>query len=776
MFKKLLFLLSFTIITANSFAQIITGFVVDGESGNILPGASIIDLITNNQIASDSKGLFRIKINKTATITVTFVGYKPFSKKITINSDTTITFGLTPSNTNLQEVSIIGNNSQNSTQQLTYLNQTKITKIPTMLGESDVVKMLATTPGVKQVEGRQGFNVRGSSQDQNLILYDEAIIYNCSHLLGMYSVFNTNAVQSVQFYKTGIPARYGGRLASAMIIEGNAGNMDHWDNRASIGLLASNISVSGPVITDKCSFSFSGRRSYIDKIVLPIANKYFDSNISEYKNGYFFQDYNIKIATKFKKDRLELSTYAGNDAFLLSNPKNELTNDLKWGNTAASIKWKHSFNDKFSTSQSLAWSKNFLEYNVGQYMYTMDLKTTIQSLRFKSDWLLDIKGNPLRFGIEALKHTYNPNNIDAKVKEMALDFGKSITLHAIESAAFIEYSLNIGSKLIIVPGIRYSLFEQIGPYTSYISNVVGQTTDSMLYDPWKSVQMYSYPEPKLLASYIINEYNTLKSSLTYNIQYNQLIPIISSALPTDMWLPSMKGVKPEKALQIAGGYYRLKSKYSFSLEAYYKKMNDVSESAGTMLNFFDAKDISSVVAQGSGEAYGTEISIDKYIGKVNYGISYAFSRSFRTFETLNNGKAFPAKYDKPHDLTVTGSYQMSKHWNFSALFTYSSGVNITMPVSRYFVQNNIINIYGSKNGYRMPAYHRADVAIKYSFKDSPHLKSDLTFSVSNLYNHLNPYYMYYNISGSLKEYRLKVEMKKVYLFPILPSVTYNMSF
>jgi len=346
----------------------------------------------------------------------------------------------------------------------------------------------------------------------------------------------------------------------------------------------------------------------------------------------------------------------------------------------------------------------------------------------------------------------------------------------LESAAFIEYTVNIGTKLSIIPGMRYSLFTQLGPYTSYESNAVGKTIDSILYASGKPVTTYSFPEPKLTASYVINGNNSVKTSATYNVQYNHLIPIISSALPTDMWLPSMKGIKPQKAIQIAGGYYKTKPKYTFSLEAYYKKMYDVSEAAGTMLNFYDSKDISTVVAQGKGEAYGAEISFEKIVGKCTFGISYAYSRSFRTFETLNYGKTFPTKYDKPHDLSITGSYQISKHWSISSLFSYTSGVNLTMPVSRYFIQNNIINVYGSKNGYRMPAYHRADVAVKYILTDKSRFQSDLTLSVSNIYNHHNPYYMYYIISGSLKEYELKVEMQKVYLFPILPSLTYNIHF
>jgi hypothetical protein len=778
MIKVISFIVFFSISTI-SFAQRISGIVIDSLNLDRLPGASIVNSLTKVATATDSKGHFEIKVNTRANITVSFVGYSTFNKDFTITTDTTIVIKMHLSNTSLQEVSVQGNGMSNSAsaQPLTTLNQIKITKIPTMLGESDVIKMLATTPGVKQVEGQQGFNVRGSSQDQNLVLYDEAIIYNCTHILGMYSVFNTNAVQNVLFYKSGIPSRFGGRLASAMIIEGNGGKMDHWENHISIGLLASNISFSGPIIKDKVSFSLSGRKSYLDKIILPLVHTYVDPSVSSYNNGYFFQDFNAKLVAKLNSNnKVEVSGYMGQDAFKLQNQKNEFSNNLRWGNTAVSLKWRHSFSDKLSCSNSLAYSNNFLSYNVAQYMYNMDLKTSISTIRYKSDWLLVTKDNPLRFGVEILKNAYNPNNINATVKEFALDFGKKTSLQAIEAAAFVEYPCNLGTKFSIIPGLRYSCFAQIGPYTKYSQDLLGQTTDSTLYASNKLVKSYSNPEPRIIATYTIDENTSIKSSATYLVQYNHLVPLITSALPTDMWLPSMNGVKPQKALQFSSGYYKSKNEYTFSVDAYFKRMNNVSEAANTLVNFYNAGNINDVVAQGKGYAYGIEFAYEKLVGKFTYSLSYTFSRSMRMFEMFNNGKVFPSKYDKPHDLTAIGSYPISKKWTLSMLFTYSSGVNLTMPIARYFVQNNVINYYGSKNGYRLPAYHRADVSAKYLIVDKPKIKSDITFSISNVYNHLNPYYMYYNVTGSLQQYKLEVQLEKVYLFPILPSITYNLTF
>ena len=778
MIKKITFFFFFFLSTV-SFAQRISGIIIDSLSLDPLPGAGIADAISNKENGADSKGQFSLVVKDRALITVSFIGYKPFRKAFIITSDTTITIKMQLSNTTLLEVEVVGNSSSNSSlnQPLTTLNQIKILKIPSTLGESDVVKMLATSPGVKQVEGQQGFNVRGSSQDQNLILYDEAIIYNSSHLLGIYSVFNTNAIQNVSFYKSGIPARWGGRLASAMIVEGNAGSYNQWQNHVSLGLLSSNVSFSGPLIKDKCSFSISARRSYIDLLIMPLVNVFTSKKAADYDKNYFFQDLNAKISYKLNpSNKVEATVYGGNDAFLVANSKNELSNDIQWGNKAASIKWRHLFNEKLSTTNSIAWSSNFLQYKVNQILFAMDMRTSINTLKYKSDWLYTTNKTSLRFGLEMLKNNYNPDNINANVKEYSLNFGSNTILRSIENALYLEYPVQIGTRISVVPGVRYSMFSHIGPFTKYISNDINQIKDSVQFLSGQIVKTYSSPEPRILGVYTIDNITFLKSSLSYNIQYNHLIPIVPSALPIEMWLPSMEGIVPQKAVQFSCGYYKTKADYTYSIDTYYKKMMDVSEAVGTMLNFFRSANISNVVAQGKGYAYGIEFSFEKTSGTFTYAISYAFSRSMRVFSMYDNGKPFPAKYDKPHDLTIIGSYPITKRLTISSLFTYTSGVNITLPVSRYFIQNNIINVYGTKNGYRMPAYHRADISLKYVLTDRPKFKSDLILSISNIYNHSNPYFMYYNVTGSIQQYKLKVETQKVYLFPILPSLTYNISF
>lgn len=777
--KRLILISCFVLINISLYSQKVTGVVTDSLTNEPLPGAVIIEAITGKQLSADANGRFAFVSKSKMEIKVTFVGYNSFHQGFKVYNDTNLKVKLSPIAKSLKEIQVLANGAQGpfNNQPTTYLNQSKITKIPSMLGESDMIKVLATSPGVKQLEGQQGFNVRGSSQDQNLILYDEAIIYNCSHLLGFYSVFNTNAIQNVSFFKTGIPARYGGRLASAMIVEGNGGSLTEWKNRISVGLLASNVSFSGPIVKNKCSFSVSGRRSYIDKLILPFVNKYLDKSVSVYKNGYFFQDYNAKIIMKPNaKNKIELSGYWGDDEFMLSNQKNNLTNNITWGNRALSLKWRNTINDQLSESHSLSYSYNDFHYTVRQEMYYMNMSTKIRTLRFKSDWLYVQDGNPLRFGVEALNHYFLPNDIDAQVKEFSLAFGTNNTLHALENAAYLEYPCQIGTRISLTSGIRISEMIQLGPFVQYFKNSFGELVDSLSYPANKDVKVYWIPEPRLIATYTIDDNSSVKMSATYNAQYLHLVPILSTALPTDMWLPSMNGVKPQKSLQISGGYYRTTPTRNFSIDAYIKRMYDVSDAAGTMINFYNSGNIGNVVVQGDGLSFGLELGYEKLEGRFTYGLSYTLSRSLRRFDAFNNGDIFPAKYDKPHDLSIVASYELSKRWTVSGLFTYSSGVNITMPVARYLLQNNIINLYGSKNGYRLPAYHRADISFKYLVSMNSKCKTDLEISVSNVYNHLNPYYIYYNISGSIQDYKLSVEMQKVYLFPILPSITYNILF
>ena len=778
LFRIIIFVNAICFSHFNSNAQIITLNIRDSISREILPGAIIRDSMTNNVSTTDNMGNARIKIKKQGFLQISFIGYKTINVPLIVSRDSSLYVYLNHDLKTIAEVTIhanpLGDDIHTSVERM---DSKTINAIPATMGESDIVKSLSTTAGIKQVEGTQGFNVRGSSQDQNLILFDDAVIYNCSHLLGMYSVFNTRSIKNVTLYKSGIPTRYGGRLASAMIIEGKPGNMQKWERNISVGLLAGNVSVEGPLIKDTLSFFIAARRSYIDKLILPLVEKYVNSAISEYKTGYFFEDGNIKLQYKpTNKQKIELSAYMGNDEFYLTNSKNNIHINLTWGNRALSLRWRYVFSPTMSVVQSMSYSYYQLGYSMNQHLYFMDLKTGIWNFHVRNEWLKTFENSSLRFGIDANQTIYNPSDVNATVNEYGLDFGKKNLLYATEPSLYSEFNIPIGTHLNANAGFRLSSFVHTGPFTKYSETVSGRTNDSVLYGTGDPVAFFLRPEPRLNLEYVVTSATSFNMALSYNSQFSHLIPIVASALPIEMWLPSTSGLKPQSALQASLGCNSKIGKHSFHVDCYGKRMYNVSETANAMLSFYNKGDMNKLAVQGDGFAYGIEYSIEKATGNLNYSLNYTFSRSLRRFDEYNNGEMFPAKYDKPHDLTVTLSEKMGNKWKLAGLFTYSSGVNITMPVSRYFIQNNIINVYGSKNGYRMPAYHRADISLTYIFADTETWKSDLTLSVSNVYNHLNPYYMYYSVQGSLREYRLEVSQHKVFLSPILPSLTFNCMF
>ena len=778
-FHRIMFLIigiCFSIFNGN--AQTITINVCDSITHEILPGAIIRDSLTGNVTSTDKNGNALIAIKNHALLKISFIGYKTINIPVSVNKDSILHVILKHDLKTIAEVTIQANpHGDDIRTSATRMDTRSINAIPATMGESDIIKSISSTAGIKQVEGNQGFNVRGSSQDQNLILYDDAVIYNCSHLLGMYSVFNTRSIKNATLYKSDIPSRYGGRLASAMVIDGEPGNMQKWERSLSVGLLAGNVSIGGPLIKDTLSVFIAARRSYIDKLILPLIEKYVNSSISEFNTGYFFEDGNIKIQYKpTNKQKIELSAYAGNDKFYMSNPKNKINNDLSWGNRAISLRWRYYFNPTLSVAQSFSYSFYQLGYAMNQHLYFMDLKTGIRNFHVRNEWLKTYQNVSLRFGIEANEIVYNPSDVKAIVNEYGLDFGKKTLLYGTESSLYSEMTFPIGSRLNANAGFRLSSFLHTGPFTKYSETVSARTDDSILYAKGEPVAFFVRPEPRLNFEYTVSSATSLNLAVLFSSQYSHLIPIVASALPIEMWLPSTSGFKPQSALQASIGCSSKMAKHSIHFDCYGKRMYNVSETASTMISFYNKGDMDKLAVQGNGFAYGMECAIEKSTGNFNYSINYTFSRSLRRFDKINNGEMFPAKYDKPHDLTATFSEKLGSKWKLAGLFTYSSGVNITMPISRYFIQNNIINVYGTKNGYRMPAYHRADISFSYIFTDSKTWKSDLTLSVSNVYNRLNPFYMYYSVQGSLREYRLEVSQHKVFLFPVLPSLTFNCMF
>lgn len=768
--------LSFT--SSGIFAQQLTCVVRDATSGAALPGATVSNVITGKHSSTDTDGRFGFQADGQVDLEISFVGYVPGKVSLEIRHDTVIDVALSPLPTSIDEVSIVKKNDMQHVGTQTgmkTLQAAEINKLPGTMGETDVLKTVGKGTGVKQTEGQQGFVVRGGSYDQNLVLLDDATIYNASHLLGFYSVFNTWAVGSAAFYKSGMPARFGGRSASVMQVEGRCGSLDKWENHLSVGLLSSNLSLSGPLVKNKLSVAMSGRRSYIDMIILPAVNKITKDKLSKYENRLMFQDYNVKLLYKLSaKDRIELSAYTGSDMFTIYNKTNYLSNEVSWGNTTASLRWRHVYSPKLSASSSLSMSSYGFCYNLEQDMYSMVLKTGIQTTRLRHDYLLIQDAGNLRLGIDCQLHTYTPSIIDARVKDYSIDLGQSSRLSAVENALYAEYPVQLGSHISLTTGLRLSQFAHLGPFTHYGEGLVQK--DSTVFKRGQVVKNFFYPEPRITASYRTSEHSSVKASATFNTQFSHIVPIISSALPAEMWLPSTTDLVPQKVLQASCGYFVGLWGHEFGIDLYGKVLKDLWEPRGNMMNFYDRGNIKELLARGEGRAFGCELSIDKRSGKLSYSLAYTYSRSLRLFADINGGRVYVDKYDKPHEFNASASYDIGRRWSLQCLFSYASGVNITMPKSRYIVQSSIINEYGQRNGFRMPAYHRADLSVKYSYIKREKFKADVIGSVVNLYNRLNPYYMYDEVTGDIKEYKLQVTTHEVWLFPVLPSISLQFSF
>lgn len=768
------FVLLFKCVLSDAQTHIICK-VIDNETNKSLSNHEIT--IGNQLYKTNKDGTFELIVqNNNEKYLILSLGYKSVLLSVdSVINKATIDLHFEKEHKTINEITVEGESIKGSTptqNESIKLKPQQITSLPTVLGESDVLRALSISNGIKQPEGSQGILVRGGSQDQNLLFFDDAIVYNSAHLLGFYSVFNTQAIKEVTLYKSAIPPMYGGRLSSVLDVTGTSGSMIEWKKHLSVGLLAANASISGPIKKDTCSFAVSARRTYIDKLVLPIITKVAKSYSG---SQYYFQDYTAKFAWKpSAKDRFELTGYWGNDLFSIANSGNEWHNTIGWGNAVGSLKWKHRFSENTQLSQTIAASNYTFEYDVNQKMYVMNLKTGISTIRSLS--VLSIKNSlfSANCGIELQYNSIIPNNVSARIKDFELNMGKNVFLSAVESGQFFEAWRNFDRWKIML-GMRLSEFAHIGPFIEYNSSRIQK--DSTAYSTLQSVEYYVRPEPRSLISYAINEKSRCYVSACRTTQYLHYIPIISSALPAEIWLPSTHNLLPQTAWQFSTGYEHKFKNFESSIEAYYKKMDRVTEPKSSTFNLYgNQENYSDMLYTGSGYAWGIETNIQKHVGKLTGTFSYTYSRSLRQFSEINNGSVFPAKYDRPHDITITICYQLSNKITLSTLFTYYSGITMTMPVARYAMQGSIINEYGEKNGYRYPAYHRADVSMKYLLFEHPHAKSQLEISVANVYNHLNPYYSYYGVVGDIGSYKLQVKKYDVYLFPILPSVTWILDF
>lgn len=785
-YLKYFFIVSFiycSIIINAQNKYTISGYVKDASTGEALIGANVYVKQLMKGSSTNTYGFYTITFPEgTYDLAVSFIGYNDFVKNITLNKDQKINIPLEEKVITTETVVIKAQKAEKNVQGTetgrVEIPIEKIKVLPAVFGEVDILKTIQLTPGVKSAgEGNTGFYVRGGGPDQNLIILDEAVVYNASHLLGFFSVFNADAINNMELIKSGMPANYGGRLASVLDITMKEGNDKKYQVEGGIGLISSRLTVQGPIVKEKSSFIISGRRTYADLLIKP-----FISKDSQYKGlGYYFYDINAKINYRFSdKDRLFLSGYYGKDDFALKSSDANLSNTIKWGNATASLRWNHLFSNKMFMNTTLVFTDYAFELGATQAIYNFVLYSGIRDYNAKIDftYIPSMRHN-IKFGANYTYHIFTPNNATASSQGVALDLGKEVQLYSHEAAIYINDDFELNNYIKINFGLRYSHFQQVGPFDRYIKNSLGQTTDTIHYGKNKSVVAYNRVEPRLSARITIDKKSSIKVSFTTNYQYIHLASTTGLTLPTDVWVPSSDIVKPLFGIQTSIGYYRnfFDNMFETSIEGYYKYMSNLieyREGAVPEDNIKNNTDNNFVF--GKGDSYGGELFIKKQSGKITGWIGYTLSWTNRKFADINGGKTFPAKYDRRHDVSIIISYEINRRWTTSMVWVYSTGDAMTLPISRYFIDGSVVNEYSDRNSYRMPAYHRLDLSVNFIVKKTKRFESSLNLSVYNAYSRSNPYYIYYEIKGSVEERNMTITAKQVSLFPIIPSLTWNFKF
>ena len=781
-FINIIFLVFFLSSFVNAQKYTLSGYIKDKASREDLIGVNIVVKELKIGTISNRYGFYSITLPKgNYTIEFSFLGYKTQTEKIHLTKSIKKNILFEEASYMTKEVVISSErtdqNIKGKEMSVIKMPVERIKEVPVLFGETDVLKTLQLLPGVQSGgEGDVGLYVRGGGPDQNLIMLDESVVYNASHLMGFVSVFNADAINDVKLIKGGMPAEYGGRLSSVLDISMKNGNNQSYHLKGGLGVVSARLTAEGPIVKGKSSFLISGRRTFVDALMKP-----FTKGTRMNGFGYYFYDLNFKSNYLISdKNRIYLSAYLGKDIFSIVKENRGLSLNIPWGNAIASVRWNHLFSDKFFMNATLAYSQYDFSFRGEQKNFEFILTSGLQDWNTKVDFnYLAWVRHDIKFGINQTFHTFHPSSATAKIGETNYDSGKTIDQYANELAAYLGDNFDLTEKLSIYGGIRATFFQQLGPYMRFVKNNIGETIDTISYRWGEEIVHYAYLEPRFSTRYVINDKMSLKASYTQNYQYVHLANIASMSLPTDLWVSSSTLVKPQFSTQYAIGFFNnfFKDKLETSVETYYKKMDHMiayKDGAQPDDNMQDNPDNNFTFGQG--KSYGIEFFINKKLGKFTGWIGYTWSVTNRQFDEINKGEWYPAKYDRRHDLSIVSSYHLNKRWSFSATFVYATGNAMTMPISRYFIGGKMITEYGARNSYRMNPYHRLDISVTLKGKQNKRFKSYWNFSVYNVYNRQNPYFIYFGQEGSLYDGNLKITPYQVSLFPVIPSISWNFEF
>ena len=749
----------------------LSGTIRDQATGEVLIGASVTLLeIPNTGSLSNAYGFFSITApSGSYSLVISFTGYQTETQKIDLEKDISQSFKLSPGEKSLQEVTVTATKkNDNVTKPLMgvqKLSVSELKNVAVIFGESDVLKTLQLLPGIKSAgEGNSGFFVRGGASDQNLILLDEATVYNATHLLGFFSTFNSDAIKDLTLYKGTAPAEYGGRLSSVVDIKMNDGNNQQYHGSGGIGLISSRLNFEGPIVKDKGSFIISGRRTYAD-LFLKLSK---DSTLNN--NSLYFYDFNIKGNYKLNNNnRVYLSGYFGKDNLGFGS-----NFGIDYGNSTATARWNHIFNSRLFSNTSLIYSNYNYNIKINSTTNNIVIKSKIEDLSLKEDLQYYIQSNnKLNFGLEVIHHTISPGVVQASASSSF----NSQTLqnnYSFENAIYASDEISPTDRLKIVFGLRLSVFTILGPGTFNTYDSAGNITSSATYSTDQIVKTYINPEPRLSFSYQLNENSSLKAAYTRNVQNLHLLSNSATTNPTDLWIPSSLNVKPEIADLISFGYYRNfdDNQYEFSSEIYYKTMqNQIDYKNGAQLRA--NQNVESQLLFGNGKAYGLELFFKKKYGLLTGWISYTLSTTDRKINGINNDNWYPATQDEPNSFAIVAIYKAGKKWTLSANWVYNTGNAATFPNGKYEVNGITTFYYTNRNGYRFPAYHRLDFSATLQGKQTKKWQSSWTFSLYNVYGRENPYTITFQNDPNDPT---KTQAVQTSLFRWVPSVTYNFKF
>jgi hypothetical protein len=746
------------------------GTIKSAKTGETVIGATVTVLGTLAGTQSNEYGFYSLTLpDGEHTIQLSAIGMKTAQVPVSIHRTIRLDLSMEEEAKSLESVTVTaaapGRGLKSPQMSVERINVQEIKNLPVLFGERDILKTIQLLPGVKAAgEGNSGFYVRGGAADQNLILLDEAPVYNASHLLGFFSTFNSDAIKNVTLYKGGMPANYGGRLSSVVDIKMNDGNNQNLGVSGGIGLIASRLNMEGPLQKDKSSFLLSGRRTYADVFLKLLG----DSSLK--KTKLYFYDLNAKASFILgKKDRLYLSGYFGRD--VLSQDK---LAGINWGNATGTLRWNHIFNNKLFSNTSLIFSNYDYKISINTESTDYQILSQIKDWNLKEElqWYVNSR-NTITAGINAIYHTIKPGEISVTGNQGSIAQGLP-DRYSLENALYLGNTWKATDKWSLSYGLRVSAFTILGKGDYYVLDTNGKVTDTSHYQWGEVVKTYLNPEPRFSASYQLNSTSSVKASYTRNTQNLHLISNSTAASPTDKWVASTNIIKPELADQVAIGYYKnvINGMYELNVEAYYKAMqNQVDYRDGAEV--FTNEAIETQLLFGKGRAYGIEWLLKKKAGKFSGWISYTLSKTERKIDGINNNQWYNARQDRTHDIAIVGMYQLNKKWVLSANWIFYTGDAVTYPAGKYTIDSEVYFYYTERNSYRMPHYHRLDLGATVQLKKSKRFSSEMNFSLFNAYGRANAYQISFREG---KDDPNKTEAVKTSLFTFVPSISYNFKF